>query len=237
MAFVWTKQRIDRYLDASRHGDFHRRLADTIRPYLLPQNRLCDLGCGLGRLDLALAPAVQHITCVDTDEAVLANLRQAAAAGGITNLSALCADVREIQEVFDVAIMAFFGHPPGMMLDCLRLASRALIRIANVHAEGAALQPSAHSKKRETVESIAALLKEAGCSYTLLLDTFEFGQPLRSQADAAEFLRCNTPAITDAELNAFLSQRLTSTGRADFPFCLPGKKELGIFIIHPLPPG
>lgn len=231
MAFVWTKQRIDWYLDASRYGGFHQRLADTIRPYLLPQDRLCDLGCGLGRLDLVLAPAVRHITCVDTDETVLASLRQEAKANGIANLSALCADVRDMRDVFDVAIMAFFGHPPGMMMDCLRLTSRALIRIANVHANGASLQPGGHSKKRETARDIAALLDGAGRKYRLLLDTFEFGQPLRSQEDAADFLRCNTPAIPEEELRAFLAETLVATGRADFPFYLPGKKELGIFII------
>lgn len=109
MAFVWTEQRIDWYLSASRYGDFHRQLADRISPYLLPRDRLCDLGCGLGRLDLALAPAVGHITCVDTDAAVLSCLRRDATASGITNLSVLHGDVREVRTVFDVAIMAFLA--------------------------------------------------------------------------------------------------------------------------------
>lgn len=231
MAFVWTKQRIDWYLDASRYGDFHQKLADTIRPYLLPGDRLCDLGCGLGWLDLALVPAVDHITCVDTDEAVLANLRQNAAEAGIANLAAICGDARDIREVFDVALMVFFGHPPQMMLDCLKLAARALIRVANANSNGASLQPSGHSKKRETVPDIAALLDTAGCAYTLIRDTFEFGQPLRSEEDAAAFVRCNSPVITERELQAFLATNLTSTCRCDFPFYLPGRKELGIFII------
>lgn len=117
------------------------------------------------------------------------------------------------------------------MLDCLGLVSRTLIRIANVHTSGASLQPGGHSKKREIVEDIAAVLDKAGCTYRLLQDTFEFGQPLRSQEDATDFLRCNAPAISDDELGAFLAKTLVATGRADFPFYLPNKKELGIFII------
>ena len=232
MAFIWTKQRIDWYLDASRYGDFHQRLADTIRPYLLPQDRLCDMGCGLGGLDLALTPMVNHITCVDTDEAVLANLRQNAAEAGIANLTTICGDARDIREVFDVVFMVFFGPPPQMMLDCLKLASRSLIRVANAKPEGAALQPNGHSKKRETVPDIAALLDRTGHTYRLLRSTFEFGQPLRSEADAAAFIRCNSPTIADGELQAFLADNLVSTGRCDFPFYLPGRKELGIFIIN-----
>lgn len=232
MAFVWTQNRIEWYLTASRHGDFHRQLAAKIRPYLFPGDRLCDLGCGLGRLDLELAPSVAHITCVDTEEAVLACLKRDAAAAGIGNLSAQRGDVRDIQTVFDVAIMAFFGHPPQMMLDCLKLASRFLIRIANTRREGAALQPSEHSRKRQTAEDIAAQLDKEGRSYKLLLDAFEFGQPLKSQEDAAAFLRCNAPDIQKEALDEFLAQRLITTGRADFPFYLPGKKELGIFIIE-----
>ncbi len=231
MTFIWTEQRIAWYLAASRYGNFHRQLAAAIRPYLLATDRLCDLGCGLGRLDLELAPAVAHITCVDLDEAVLASLRQEAAMAGIGNLTFIRSDVRDIRGMFDVALMAFFGHPPQMMQDCLKLASRLLIRVANARSGGSPLKPGGYSGKRETTEDIAALLDQAGRSYQLIRETFEFGQPLVSQAEAAAFLRYNSPAITEPELRAFLAESLVATGRADFPYYLPGSKELGIFII------
>jgi len=231
VTFIWTEQRIAWYLDASRYGDFHQRLAETIRPYLLATDRLCDLGCGLGRLDLALAPAVAHITCVDRDEAVLAGLRQEASGAGIGNLTIRPGDARDVRGMFDVALMVFFGYPPSLMLDCLKLASRWLIRVANARPGGPALQPGGHSGKRETAEDIAAVLDKAGYAYQLIRRTFEFGQPLASQAEAAAFLRYNSPAITEQALAAFLAENLVATGRADFPFYLPGRKELGIFII------
>lgn len=232
MAFTWTEERIAWYLDAGRYGDYHQRLADKIAPYLRGGDSVCDLGCGLGLLDVRLAPLVAHIDCVDTDRAVLGHLRQKAAQLGIDNLSAVCADAETLGAGYDVALMVFFGHPPQLMFDCMRLASRLLIRVANLHPDGAALQPSGQSRQRETAQDIALALDAAGCSYELRRETFEFGQPLRSVEDARAFVRCNSPDITHRALEVFLDESLLQTGRTDFPLYLPGKKELGIFIIQ-----
>lgn len=123
MAFEWSEKRIQWYLDASRYGDFHRRLADVIAPYLLPEDRLCDLGCGLGRLALQLAPRVGHITCVDINERVIESLGQEAARTAVPNLSTRCCDACAVEEAFDLVLMTFFGHPPQLMFDCMGLAT------------------------------------------------------------------------------------------------------------------
>jgi len=68
MLFGWDEQTIRWFLDASAYTDFHQTLARKITPYLDPGDTLCDLGCGLGRLDLELAPHVMCLTAVDIDE-------------------------------------------------------------------------------------------------------------------------------------------------------------------------
>lgn len=224
MAFSWTADRIRWYLDASRCGDFHQKLADVIEPHLLPGDRLCDLGCGLGQLDLRLAPMVSHITCVDIDESVLVHLERQARETGAANLAARCCDVAELDGRFDVVLMTFFGHPPRLMFDCMRRASRKLIRVVHAHAGGA-------GRKRETVRDIAAALEEAGCVYQLTEGRFEFGQPLRSLEEARAFVLCNSPGLLPRQVDGYLRQRLEETGRADFPLYLPGEKALGIFVI------
>lgn len=86
MAFTWTQERIRWYLDASERTDFHTRLADYIRPYVRPEDHMCDLGCGLGRVSLILAKEVARVTCVDTDPRVLAVVERDAARLGMGNL-------------------------------------------------------------------------------------------------------------------------------------------------------
>ena len=63
--FRWTDDMIRYMADAGRQTDFHRRLTAELLPYLSPQDRVCDAGCGLGFLSLALAPHVRHVTAAD----------------------------------------------------------------------------------------------------------------------------------------------------------------------------
>lgn len=231
MAFEWTEKRMQWYLDASRYSNFHRRMADIVRPHLGTGDCLCDFGCGLGQLDLLLAPFVRHITCVDIDAAVLARLYRQAAAAGISNIKTLCANAQTTHGMFDVGIMAFFGQPPQLMFDCLRKTSRALIRVANARPGGTALQPGKYNKKRETVDDISAALCAAGHSYKLVVERAEFGQPLQTIEEARAFMRCNNPAMRAPELDAFLSKHLVEVQRDGFRYFLPGEKEFGVFII------
>ena len=63
--FRWTDDMIRYMADAGRQTDFHRRLTAELLPYLSSQDRVCDAGCGLGFLSLALAPHVRHVTAAE----------------------------------------------------------------------------------------------------------------------------------------------------------------------------
>ena len=231
MAFAWTKKRIEWYLDASRYGDFYGQLAKKITPCLFESDTVCDLGCGLGRLDLQLASVVSHITCVDIDATVLNMLEEDARMQGVGNLCVQCCDVQSMQKKFDVVLMTFFGYPPSLMLDCMTHAKRLTIRV--VHAEANVSTPGAKKwkKNRETISDIAAVLENEGYQYQLLRDSFEFGQPLHSESEGRDFIRCNNPEIPEDKLSVFLETNLVTTESTEFPLYLPAKKELGIFLI------
>ena len=230
MPFTWTAQRIKWYLDASSHSSFHRRLAERLAPFLRPEDSLCDLGCGLGRLDLLLAPRVSRITCVDTDKAVLARLAEDARQQGADHLSVQCCDARAVHGPFDVVLMSFFGYPPSLMLDCMSLARRRVIRI--VHAGAGASHAGRPHKRRESAGDIARVLDAQGCRYQMLLESLEFGQPLASPAEGRAFMLANHPDMPPETAGAFLAEHLIETPHAEFPCYLQAKKELGIFIIE-----
>ena len=120
MAFTWTQERIRWYLDASERTDFHTRLADYIRPYVRPEDHLCDLGCGLGRVSLILAKEVARVTCVDTDPRVLAVVERDAARLGMGNLVTCACGAAELQAPFEVGLMVYFGTPFSLMEACLK---------------------------------------------------------------------------------------------------------------------
>ena len=227
MAFTWTQERIRWYLDASARTDFHARLADYIRPYLRPEDHLCDLGCGLGRVSLALAGEVAKVTCVDVDPQVLAVLEEDAANRGIRNLRTRACGAAELQESFDVGLMVYFGTPFSLMEACLHKARRILIRVMDQPGRDRPLQ----SRPRETPAEVCRALGERGYAVERLQATLAFHQPLRSRAEGAAFLACSYPQATPQEIQAVLEERLEETGDGEFPYRLPKTRRLEILAV------
>ncbi len=231
MAFTWTAKRIQWYLDAARGSNFYETLAAKIAPYLRPQDTLCDMGCGLGLLDVQLAPLVRRAACLDVDETALYTLREEAAKAGVQNIETICADARNAQGMYDVVLMAFFGTPAELMLNCVKHATRLFVRVVNADTNGT-MRPKGHRLPKETVRDVAGILERNGFRYTLLQDTFSFGQPLRSIQDARDFVTCNAPDLPPGEVDAFLAATLQQRNDGQFPFYLPGDKKLGIFVVE-----
>lgn len=162
---------------------------------------------------------------MDTDRPVLQQLQADAAQAGLQNLSTLCCSAGAVEEIFDVAVMAFFGHPVQLLFDCMKIARKKLIRIVDVN------QGQAHSPKRQTAKTLSAALDAANCTYLAVDYSTDFGQPLKSAEDAEAFIRCSHPGIPPKNLSLLLEQDLMQTGRAAFPFYLKKQKDLRIFII------
>ena len=112
MMFQWSEDMVRFMRQASEYGDYHRRLADWMRPDLHKRDRLCDAGCGLGYLSLALAPYVQHITAADRNGDALAVLRENCAARGIDNIDIRCGDLFSMppDAAYDAMVFCFFGR-------------------------------------------------------------------------------------------------------------------------------
>ena len=230
MQFMWNEETIQRFIDASEYTGFHRQLADKIRPYLNDNDSFCDIGCGLGRIDLALSPWISHITAADIDSRVIERLKADAAAQGITNINAKILDVSGLDVVFDVVFMSFFGKSHSIQ-QYYKLCRKRMIRVVNAENTGN-LYPSHHRRvKKDTIPIVENELYCSGISYKLERLSAEFGQPLKSMEDAESFVIQNAPDISAGELHDFLTANIQSTECNDFPYYLPNKKELGIFII------
>ncbi|MDR0490709.1 MAG: hypothetical protein LBH28_05635, partial [Oscillospiraceae bacterium] len=85
--------------------------------------------------------------------------------------------------------------------------------------------------EKETIPDVKDELEAQGTEYTLDVAAVEFGQSLRTRREAVAFVLRNAPEAADKEASGFVEENLVSTGRDDFPFYLPKRKEIGIFII------
>lgn len=224
VAFTWTPEQIRWYENASDFVSFHRQLAGLLIPYLRPTDRVCNWGCGLGRLSQELAAHVSHITCIDSDQAVLASLQRRIKEERIDNITTLLGDAWKIEEACDLGLMVFFGKPVELMARCLDHSSRLLIRVVNAgRREGPA--------GGESVQELEKFLSGKGYPYELLEASFEFGQPFSSLEDALAFMEFHKPSEEGEEGEIPVGDKLIPAASKRFPYYLPKRKDLAIFLI------
>lgn len=127
---MWRPDMVRFMRDAATHSDYNARLRDMMLPYLHPQDSICDAGCGLGYLSLALAPYVRQITAIDQSESAIAVLRENCTAQRIGNICAQCERIENVtvHAPFDAMIFCLYGQL-GEILDISRRMCRGNILI------------------------------------------------------------------------------------------------------------
>lgn len=228
MMFRWEPDMVRFMRDASTYGDYHERLAARIAARLPAGAHVCDAGCGLGYLSRALSPLCGVVTALDISENALAVAREINAA--LPNVSVVQADMARFvpERPFDAMVFCFFGRTR----EILRFAARACRgRVVVVkknwqnHRFTLATKPLAHS----TLQEMAAFMAGLGIPVETEALTLEFGQPLRSEADAVRFFQLysrddHPERITFADIAARLERRDDPV----FPLYLPEQKQIGI---------
>jgi len=195
----------------------------------MPDDKLCDVGCGLGRLDFEIAPFVSEIFAIDMSENAIKLLKAEVDRTGVTNLHARHGDATALDDTFDVILMSLYGAIDAQYY--INHCRRKIIRITGAGTHSG-LYPARH--RRNTKNAVPIVQKELaklGVTFDLDLCSFEFGQPLKTWENAVQFVLSNAPEADTDEINEFLNEKITHTGRVDFPYYLPYQKELGIFII------
>lgn len=230
MPLDWDAQQVEWFGRASAYGSFHQKLAAMVAPCLRPTDSLCDVGCGMGRLSLALAPQVARVTGIDVRPRAVEAMRAEAAARGLANVQAVLGDARRLAVPYDVVVMSFFGRGVLEMRQLLPWCRRRLVRVLNATV-GGHLYPGKYRRRAIGGEALRAELKALGLPYECLPATLEFGQPLRDMAEAEAFVHSHSGQATAAEVEEFLKQHLQTTGREDWPFYLPNPKAVEVFII------
>lgn len=230
MKIVWNEQSIRWFRDADEFTGYNDRLAALICSHVSAPATLLDIGCGAGLLDLKLAPHFEKITCVDVNREAINAVRSGAAQTGIDNIEALCADAYRLQGSWDTVVAAFCGEET--FFDAFfPLAVRELIFITHLNAEGN-LGPHGKRVPHGFNSDVARSVLEAKrAKYHFESHTLEYGQPFKSMEAADVFLAAYTESMTKTERAAYLRSNLQTTGDPRFPFYLPKKKTLGLFVI------
>jgi SAM-dependent methyltransferase len=239
MKFPWNEKTLNWFKTASAYTGFHRRLASIVRPHIADCDTLCDIGCGLGLLDLELARDVRSALCVDRNEEAIEALRALILARGVHNVAARAMDADALAgERWDAVILSFFGTSVADISRFMSFCDKRMILI--VHESASALG-CATARPRRTkplgADEVADFLTGCGTRFRKIGASLEFGQPFKSAADARDFLRVYATATPLADAAADwerlcedTEKRLVETGRPEYPLYLPKRKELAVFV-------
>ena len=224
--FEWTEERVSFMADACERTDFHTKLAALLSPYLKKTDSVCDAGCGLGYLSLALSPLVGHVTAAERDDRALDVLRRQLARRHICNVTPLCTDVLAYTPPvpFDAMVFCFFGSMEEILAAALRQCRGTVLAVVRDDVchrfSGAPRAPGRHS-----FDAACGVLDAHSIPYTAQRAALDFPQPFRTLEDARTFLTLyggGAPAEDD------LRAKLISTGDPDFPWQLPGVRRFGM---------
>lgn len=225
----------DAGLDTGGHGLFAgchgllrllSGLGPAHRPYLPKQAHVCDAGCGLGGLSVALLPYCRHVTAVDRAAAPLENLRQRA--GHDPCLTVRQGDIRCLppETPYDAMVFCLFGDVEEALTVARQQCRGTVLLIRRDYAY------HRFSTGRVPVGFTAAdsedTLRHLGLSYRMERFSLEFGQPLRSLEDARRFFRLyDRSGAGEPPLH-----RLVPGPGPEFPYYLPNRKELCLLAVE-----
>ena len=225
----WTEESIAFLRDAANMSDYYRVIAEHIAPQLPENAHVCDAGCGIGLLSLALLPHCAAVTAVDADALAVRTMRESLPARGIR---VLCGDVERLvpEEPYDAMVFCLFGKMPEILPMAKRCCTGRVVVIKKAFTHHR-FSMSRVPLRDEVTDRAADFLRERGVRFSLETREFEMGQPLRSLRDAVRFFEIYSKDAPGTLTREAVRARLTETGDAQFPYYLPQKKALGRFTI------
>lgn len=230
MMQFWYEDMVRFMRDASEYGTYNQELVKLLAPELTKSIHICDAGCGLGYLSLALSPYVGKVSSVEKNPAAVAVLEENCRRFGIANIVPRCGTIQEAipEEKYDTMVFCFFGGIHEI-LETAKQQCRGRVFIItrnySTHRFSVGSHPTGSYGYRRSHE----VLEDLGIPFEKEIFDLEFGQPFRCLEDAHLFFQVyskdeDKAAITDA----FLRSRVVETGREDFPLYMPHRRSLAI---------
>ena len=228
MNFNWNANKIKWYEDANEYTGFFKNIADVIKPKLEGYTTFCDIGCGLGLIDIELSNSIKNITCVDINENAIRFLKNKINDNKITNIETHHMDYKKIKKNWDVIYISFFG---SRSIEEFLPYCKQLFAVVNKNGSDPFFKKY-RTFNKSTCNEVEQKLKDKGIEYSLTEVTFEFGQPLVSSEDAKNYIRSCAPSISEEDLDNYLNRRLRKINFSQYPYYISKKKPIGIFQVN-----
>lgn len=231
MRIVWNEKSVRWFDNASEYTGYNRKLAQILLECIPDRNTLCDLGCGAGLIDFELAPYIKEITCVDISGEAIRSVEQRIKRCGASNISARCTDASLLEGMWETVLALFYGGEE-VFSKHFHLAKDQLILAVHGTLKGSFGPEGRRTMKCFDTNGVRAHLDSLGVNYHLQELELEYGQPFTDLKDAEEFVSAYALPMEKEELEAYLMENLVQTNDERFPYYLPKKRSMGLFVIR-----
>lgn len=226
----WYEDMVRFMKDASEYGNYNQELAQMMEYSLNKNMHICDAGCGLGYLSLALAPMVKQVTSVEMNDDAIRVLEDNCSRFGVHNIETRCGEIEFLkpEEKYDAMVFCFFGHIHEI-LKTAKEQCKGTVLIATRNYSTHRFSVGTHNTGSYGYKSTREVLKEKGIPFEYQTFELEFGQPFRSMEDARLFFELysndeDKGAITEE----FLRSKVIQTGDETFPLYMPHRRKLAL---------
>ncbi len=226
----WYEDMVRFMKDASEYGDYNQKLAKMMEASLNKNMHICDAGCGLGYLSLALAPLVKQVTSVEVNGDAIRVLEENCRRFGVQNINPRCGEIASLvpEEKYDAMVFCFFGHIHEI-LEMAKKQCKGTVLIATRNYSTHRFSVGTHKTGSYGYKSTREVLAEKGIPFEYQTFELEFGQPFRSMDDARRFFEIYS---NDEDKNAiteeFLRNKVVQTGDETFPLYMPHQRKLAL---------
>lgn len=230
--FTWSDESILWYRSAMEWTNYHVLLGAQLAEFFHTEDEVFDIGCGMGYQSVVLAPLVKHITSVDVEPRVLNILRDRAAAQGITNITPLEADWRQLKEnCCDTVFACSFGTLERDFSGFMMLARKRLIIVKRNGLKENSGFVTKYSRFNGA-NNDEVFLESQGIPHRIKSFQADFGQPLRDREEAARFVEHYKLRPEEQSLDQYLDQYMLTETSGTYRYYLPNFKEVHILVIE-----
>ena len=225
--FEWTPEMIRFMQDAQEHTDYFQKLAQRLSERFPADAHVCDAGCGLGALSIALLPYAQKVTAIDVSAYAIAALK-----ARNSQVEAILGNMNDHlpQEPYDVMIFCFFGST-AEILRWAKRQCRGVIQMVKKDWDYHRFSLEKHKLERFSCKEAERELSSLGIPFSVERMEMEFGQPLRSLEDASRFFSIYSKDNVPPDLDA-VRARLKEDPKGQFPYYLPSRKHIGVISLN-----
>ena len=230
----WTEERIYFMEVASSYSGYYEKLGALIHSYVPYSINVCDAGCGIGSLSIALSSYYERVTGADISHSAIEALKKSIEKKHCNNVKAKEVDLNSLLGIvpkYDLMIFNYFGSLSQALDIGKRLCNGTLIIIKKNythHRFSIGSCPIISDIKEDVNEVIKNRCPNAIEKYF----EFEMGQPLRTIEEGKLFYQLysndQNPNIITSET---ILSKIVETGRDDFPYYIPQVRKSRLIIV------